>query len=108
VQDENLSQEDFAQYFPSFLWVVRDFTLKLINEDGDRITSKEYLEGALRLQPGYSDDVEQKNRIRRLLFTFFQSRDCVTLIRPILDEHNLQNLMSLPESALRPEFVEQA
>ena len=25
---------DFAQYFPSFLWLVRDFTLQLVTPDG--------------------------------------------------------------------------
>ena len=72
---------DYSVYFPSFNWVIRDFTLQLVDEDGDPITSKEYLERSLAPQKGFSDDVETKNRIRRLLTTFFPERDCITMVR---------------------------
>lgn len=29
------------------MWVVRDFSLKLVDKDGEKISSKEYLEKAL-------------------------------------------------------------
>jgi hypothetical protein len=41
---------DFAQYFPTFLWLVRDFTLQLVNSDGQAFSSKEYLERALQAE----------------------------------------------------------
>jgi hypothetical protein len=84
--------EDYAQYFPSFIWVVRDFTLQLVDSEGDPISTKEYLDKALAPQKGFSDGVEQKNRIRRLLTSFFKERDCFTLVRPLTNEENLQNL----------------
>ena len=31
---------DYAQYFPGFVWVVRDFTLQLVDSEGDTISSK--------------------------------------------------------------------
>jgi hypothetical protein len=34
--------------FPSFLWVLRDFALKLVDSDGNALTPKQYLETALR------------------------------------------------------------
>ncbi|CAH0490853.1 unnamed protein product [Peronospora farinosa] len=34
-EDEDVMQ--FHNFFPSFLWVVRDFTLELVDEDGDEI-----------------------------------------------------------------------
>jgi len=37
---------------------VRDFSLQLINSEGETITPKEYLERALAPQKGFSDDVE--------------------------------------------------
>jgi len=46
-------------------------------------------------QKGISDQIEQKNRIRRLLTTFFKERDCATLVRPLTNEENLQNLDKL-------------
>ena len=45
-------------HFPSFVWVVRDFTLQLVDAEGEPITSKDYLEKALDIQKGYSDAVE--------------------------------------------------
>jgi hypothetical protein len=32
------------------MWVVRDFTLQLVDNEGDPINSKEYLEKALQQQ----------------------------------------------------------
>mmetsp|Transcript_960 Transcript_960/g.873 ORF Transcript_960/g.873 Transcript_960/m.873 type:complete len:256 (+) Transcript_960:71-838(+) len=81
--------EDYAHYFPNFIWVVRDFTLQLVDSEGDPISTKEYLEKALAPQKGFSDGVEQKNRIRRLLTSFFRERDCFTLVRPLTNEENL-------------------
>jgi hypothetical protein len=40
--------DEIAKYFPSFLWVVRDFSLKLLDTYGTAITSKEYFENALQ------------------------------------------------------------
>ena len=28
---EDVDPEEFAKYFPSFMWVVRDFTLQLVD-----------------------------------------------------------------------------
>jgi len=99
--------EDYSTFFPSFIWVVRDFTLQLVDTDGEPLTSKEYLERAITMQKGFSDSVESKNRIRRLLQTFFKERDCFTMVRPLMDEENLQNLDKLDFDKLRPEFFEQ-
>jgi len=100
--------EELAQYFPAFLWVVRDFALKLIDPSGNPMNAKEYLESALMPQKGVSDAVESKNRIRRLLKHFFKERDCCTMVRPLENEKELQMLDQLPDEQLRPEFVEQA
>jgi len=47
-----------SQYFPSFLWVVRDFALRLQDQYQNDISSKQYLENALKEQKGASDAVE--------------------------------------------------
>lgn len=39
--------EEADCYFPSFLWVIRDFTLQIVDKDGCPMGSKEYLEKAL-------------------------------------------------------------
>ena len=40
------------------MWIVRDFTLQLVDGEGEQISSKEYLEKALSNQKGFSDSVE--------------------------------------------------
>jgi len=99
--------EDLMECFPSFLWVVRDFALKLIDAKGSPITSKEYLENALKEQKGFSEAIENKNRIRRLLGNFFKDRDCFLMVRPIEGEKDIQSLHKLQPEQLRPEFNDQ-
>ena len=42
-----------------------------------------------------------------MLTSFFKDRDCQTIIRPLTNEDNLQNLAKMSLSQLRPDFVEQ-
>jgi len=104
---EETDPEEYSQYFPSFLWVVRDFALQLVDQEGEPISSKDYLEKALASQKGFSEQVESKNRIRRLLKTFFKDRDCCTMIRPLTKEDELQTLEQRELTDLRADFVDQ-
>lgn len=97
--------QDIINCFPSFLWLVRDFSLRLEDESGKQISPKEYLENALKLQAGNSDMVTRKNSIRKELVNFFKDRDCFMLIRPVDDEKKLQNMAQVKDSELRPKFV---
>ena len=104
---EDLDYEDYAYYMPSFIWVVRDFSLELSDKNHNKMTPDEYFEEALLEQDGNSDQIEQKNRIRRILSNFFTERHCFTLVRPVNEEEQLKNIESLPIDQLRPEFVTQ-
>lgn len=42
-----------------------------------------------------------------MICSFFTDRDCCTLVRPCEEERDLQRLQSIPDSGLRPEFVNQ-
>ena len=53
-----------AQFFPSFLWIVRDFTLKLVDEQGNKISSSQYLENCLTPQEGFSDSVDLQAEVK--------------------------------------------
>ena len=99
--------DEMSQYFPSLLWVLRDFALQLIDRSGNEISPKDYLENALMPQKGVSDNVEQKNRIRRYIKHFFKERDCFPLIRPSEQEEVLQTLDTTSDDVLRPDFVTQ-
>jgi len=104
-EGDSSSDEDWQAYMPSFMWVVRDFTLQLVDEEGNDITSKEYLERALDVRA--STVQQDKNEIRKHLKKFFKERECCTMIRPLTNEDNLQCLDQMDLEELRAEFVEQ-
>ena len=101
-------EEELAEYFPSFLWLLRDFSLKLENMEGKEITEKEYLESALENKVGNSEMFDEKNKVRNLIKAYFPERDCFTMVRPVEKEDELQNLQNLPDDMLRKEFLIQA
>ena len=96
--------EELSNLFPSFLWVLRDFSLQLIDENDENISPKQYLEKVLE---GTKNVNDPKNKIRRLIKSFFKDRDCYTMVRPLTNENQLQNLEDLPPEKLRHEFLEQ-
>ena len=104
--DDN--EEELSEYFPFFLWLLRDFSLKLEDKDGNNISEKEYLESALENKIGDSEVIVEKNRVRNLIKAYFPDRDCFTMVRPVEKESDLQNLQNLPDDMLRKEFIEQA
>lgn len=101
------SSNSTTQAFPIFVWVLRDFTLKLEDDQGKKISSNQYLEHCLKPQAGFSDAITSKNQIRRLISESFRERECVTFVRPAEDEAVLRNLSQYRLEELRPEFTKQ-
>ena len=107
--NNNINEEDeLAKYFPCLFWLLRDFVLKLVDLEGNPISSKEYLENSLKEQEGTTDTIIEKNLIRRKIKNYFLERDCFPMVRPVENEKDLQNLMNLPDENIRPEFLEQS
>ena len=102
------NEEELAKYFPSLLWLLRDFSLKLEDKNGNVITEKQYLENALVELSGLSSTIEEKNRVRALIRAYFPERDCFCMVRPIEEERDLQNLQNLSDNQFRKEFIEQS
>ena len=102
------NEEELAKYFPNLLWLLRDFSLKLEDTNGNVITEKQYLENALKELNGYTNTIEEKNRVRNLIRAYFPERDCYVMVRPTEDEQDLQNLQLLPDKKFRKEFLEQS
>ena len=100
------SEEELAEYFPSLLWLLRDFSLKLEDINGNTITEKQYLENALMKLKGNSEIIEEKNRVRELIKNYFKEKDLFVMVRPVEEESDLQNLQNLPDERLRKEFLE--
>ncbi|XP_067318173.1 guanylate-binding protein 1-like [Anolis sagrei] len=101
-EDEDSSE--FARYFPAFIWAVRDFTLDL-EINGRPVSEDGYLENALKLQKGDTEQVRRCNLPRLCIRKFFPSRKCFTFDRPA-SRKNLRRLEELQEEDLEEEFQE--
>ncbi|XP_071197648.1 guanylate-binding protein 1-like [Salvelinus alpinus] len=96
----------FMQFFPDFVWTVRDFTLKL-EIDGREITPDEYLENSLQLKTGYGKKISDYNVPRECIRNFFPSRKCFVFPFPTIPD-NIYRLDSMDEAELSERFREVA
>ena len=81
-------------FFPRFVWLLRDFQLKLQDAHGEQVTPDQYLEECLQPQPGASAAVAEQNVTRGAVRELFERRSCIALPHPTLGTE-------LPESALK-------
>ncbi len=108
IQSSFKDLDSYSNNFPSFLWVIRDFALELVDANGKKLTSSQYLENALKMHEDSKDeDSIRKNEIRKLLQLIFKERDCFTLVRPVNDEKKLRLIDQLPIADIRSEFLSQ-
>jgi len=91
---------DFHKYFPTFYWVLRDFSLDLKKK-----SPRDYLEDNLKPQAAMDEEGLRKNAIRQTITGFFQERDCFALVRPVNDEAKIAHIEEMKYSDLRPEFI---
>lgn len=103
AEKEGKTMDDFV---PKFVWVLRDFSLKLVDEEGGQISPNEYMENNLESKKGYDKRTMQRNRVCDMLRSFFRERECHTLIVPAANENVLQNIEE-KQDQLRPEFLQQ-
>jgi Guanylate-binding protein, N-terminal domain/Guanylate-binding protein, C-terminal domain len=103
----NTSAEAYAQYFPKFIWALRDFALQLVDNDGNSISSDQYLDVCLQQTNENTEENKQKNTIRKILREFFRDRECFTFVRPVNQEKKLRNIQEVPFEELRKEFRDQ-
>ncbi|KAF5892052.1 guanylate-binding protein 1-like, partial [Clarias magur] len=102
--DDHDIAAEFMRFFPSFIWTVRDFMLKL-EKEGKAITADEYLELALKFKSGASASVDKFNLPRRYLRSFFAERRCFVFPRPTRDDDDLIRMEELTEKDLNPRFL---
>ena len=104
---EKVTSEAYMQYFPKFIWALRDFSLKLVDFEGTPINSDQYLDICLQPVNETTEEAKQKNEIRKILREFFRERECFTFVRPVNQEKKLRNIQDVPFEDLRTEFKEQ-
>nr|XP_046198039.1 guanylate-binding protein 1-like isoform X1 [Oncorhynchus gorbuscha] len=106
VDEEEGEGTQFMQFFPNFVWTVRDFTLQL-EIDGREITPDDYLENSLQLKKGTSKKISDYNLPRECIRNFFPSRKCFVFPSPTTPD-NMHRLDSMDEAELSERFREVA
>ncbi|KAL1519577.1 hypothetical protein AB1Y20_023091 [Prymnesium parvum] len=107
VHAEGADEEGaLSQFFPQFIWLLRDFQLELVDEAGRPISEQQYLEECLKPKEGASAAVKEQNDTRTALTELFRKRSCVTLAHPTLGTNlKPEALKALPDLAqLAPGF----
>ncbi|KAJ8378946.1 hypothetical protein AAFF_G00233110 [Aldrovandia affinis] len=100
--DEDGVDVQFVEFFPSFVWAVRDFTLELRIDEKD-MTDDQYLEHALSLKPGKNRRTAEHNLPRECIRYYFPTRRCFVFVAPASPE-NMPRLESMDEHDLSPSF----
>ena len=83
--------DNISNHFPSFLWVLRDFTQ--VNDNKEYINPKDNMEKLL-LNNNYTMNLlenENKNKVRKMIRSLFKDRDCFTLVKPSTNEKHQFN-----------------
>lgn len=85
--ENNCTSSELGDHMPTFYWILRDFSLKLVDKDGTPMSEEQYLNNALTT----SDT--SKSTVREAIRNSFPSRRLVTLPRPSnLDDTGIQTL----------------
>ncbi len=100
------NNDELSSCFPRFMWVARDFSLQIVDDDNNPTDATTYFNTALKVSPNGNPD-EAKNKVRNAINSLFpvHKRDCVTMPRPCESESKLQVLPDLSDDELRPEFL---
>ncbi|KAL1280782.1 hypothetical protein QQF64_015382 [Cirrhinus molitorella] len=103
--EEEAEDSEFVRVFPSFIWVVRDFTLDL-EIDGKKVTEDDYLEYALQLKKGLSKKNSDYNLPRQCIKRYFPSRKCFVFPLPVKTREDMTRLEILQDQDLVQQFLE--
>lgn len=87
-------------YTPSLLWLLRDFSLELVDSQGRKINPSQYLENCLLDESGSS----VIRGIKRSILAYFKDRSCLTMVKPVDRDENLKSIDKLEIKELRGDF----
>ncbi|XP_078658521.1 guanylate-binding protein 7-like [Branchiostoma floridae x Branchiostoma belcheri] len=93
----------FRQFFPDFLWLLRDVSLDMKDEDGKEMVPSEYLKTKVLARDPDDFEESQSEKVGRAILTFFPSVECTTLERPSGDNEVMKNIAQHTDS-LNPNF----
>jgi len=89
TSEKDATIDELSAYFPHFMWILRDFSLKLTDKSGKDLTTEQYLSESL----SEADTKQERCKIRATINSAFNKKTLFTLPRPASDEylHQLDN-----------------
>ena len=96
---------ELNNYFPDFLWLLRDVILIPTGEDGKEVSPTEYLKTKV-LRTSNSFRPTENDLIAKAIVTVFASINCKTIQPPSSDPEVLRNIAS-KQDFLAPQFNKQ-
>ncbi|KAJ8012985.1 hypothetical protein DPEC_G00048580 [Dallia pectoralis] len=100
--NEEGEDAEYVQFFPNFIWAVRDFTL-LLEIDGRNVTENQYLEHSLELKKGGGMKNMMYNLPRECIRKYFPTRQCFVFPSPTTPD-KMPHLDSMDDGELCESF----
>ena len=100
------SHNELRKHFPDFLWLLRDVTLQLTDENGSHISPRDFLKTRVLVQGGDNFDESLSDKVGRAIIAFFPTIDCITLPPPSTNKHVMEQIYENTDK-LNPEFNKQ-
>ncbi|XP_078673513.1 guanylate-binding protein 2-like isoform X1 [Branchiostoma floridae x Branchiostoma belcheri] len=99
---QKTQMSDLREFFPDFLWLLRDVSLMSTDENGREISPTQYLKTRVLAR---GDDFEEtpSDIVGRAILTSFPSVECFTLERPSENRQIMINIADHTDE-LNPEF----
>ena len=108
TQDYSNSPEDIdariSQETPKLVWVLRDFSLAIVDDDGRTLQAKEYMESLLSMPSFMGKSAVKNEKILKDFLKVFKLRECFTLPRPTQTQDELEDLDIAKYESLREAF----
>ena len=78
VEEEN--NNELNDFLPKLFWILFSSNIKLEDKNGNTITEKQYMDNCLKIINSTNDHVEEINRIKAGIKSYFKIRECFTLM----------------------------
>ncbi|XP_066280262.1 guanylate-binding protein 1-like isoform X2 [Branchiostoma lanceolatum] len=99
---QKTQMSELREFFPDFLWLLRDVSLMSTDENGREIDPTQYLKTRV-LSRGEDFEETPGDMVGRAILTSFPSVECFTLERPS-DNKDIMNNIADHTDKLNPEF----
>ena len=105
VNNNKKTTARLCHHFPTFLWLLRDFSLKLPNNPATNqpMTPQQFLLNRVLHVDESNSELPEHDEVRMAILNFFPSLDCFTLPIPSADSQVMQDISSRHEE-LNPIF----